>query len=197
MIAPVPLPAPAPVQVDNDLTIVKLQLGDLHFIAGIHGGTMRGNRAVEQSAVLRLAHVDVQAFFSRGQRLDRFRELTGHVTNQRKFRVFLEGRVFRAARGFRLGLRLTLPAVRRRSGVWEEGKLLVRRKTDGGVRGRTKAVDPRNIRVSQKQERERYGEPIRHRQGWPPLGPCSLFYDAGRPVNRCQPVEKALFFYLT
>src|SRR6266478_1374577 len=151
MIAPVPLPAAAAVQVDNDLMIAKLQLGDLHFIAGVHGGTMRGNRAVEQSAVLRLAHVDVQAFFSRRQRLDGFRKLTGHVTNQRKLRVFLEGRVFRAARGFRLGLRLTLRAVRRRSGVWEEGKLLVRRKTDGGVRERTKAVNvgtiPNTLRV--------------------------------------------------
>ena len=172
MVAPVLFTAPAAVQVDNDLMIVKFQLGDLHFIAGIHGGAMRGNRAVEQFAVLRLAHVDVEALFPRRQRLDGFRKLTGHVTNQRKFRVFLEGRVFRAARGFRLGLCLTLRAVRRRPGVWEEGNLLVRRKTDGGVRGRTKAVDARNIRVGQEQERERYGEPVRHRRGRPSLRPA-------------------------
>src|SRR6266850_1504422 len=86
-----------------------------------------------------------------------------YIDNDLMVAEFQRG-VLRRWRGFRRGLALGLRGVRRWTSVREEGNLFVRRKGGGRVGGRTKAVDPRDVRVSQKQERQRYGKPIRHKQ---------------------------------
>src|SRR2546429_2142700 len=99
----------------------------------------------------RLSHTDMETFFARRQRLDGLGKFTRDVADQGKLRIFLERGVLRRWGGIRLGLRV----VRRCTGVREERNLFVRRKGGGRVRRRTKAVDPRDVRVSQKQKRQR------------------------------------------
>src|SRR5712692_8535592 len=111
---------------------------------------MRGHGAVEQLRLQRLAHTDVETFLARRQRLNGFGKFTGDVADQSKLRGFLERGVLRRWRVFRLGLGLGLRVVRGCTSVREEGNLLIRRETGSRVRGRTKAVDARDIRVGKE-----------------------------------------------
>ena len=58
------LAAAAAVHVHDDLVIAKFQFGNLHVVAGVDGGTMRGDLAIEQFGVQRLADVNDEAFFA-------------------------------------------------------------------------------------------------------------------------------------
>ena len=187
MIAPAPLAAPAAVQIDNDLMVAELQLGNLYVIASTHGRAMCGDGAIEHLRFQRLAHADMKSFFAGGQRFDRLGKFTGDIADQGQLRILLERGVLRRGCDFRWGLALGLRVVRGCSGVREEGNLFRRRKVQRGVGGRTKAVDPRDVRVSQEQKRQRHGKPVRHKHYGPPRGwgPSSLFYDAAEPLNRC------------
>src|SRR2546425_931453 len=177
---------------------VEFQLGDLHLIAGTHRRSVCGDGAIEHLGLQRLAHTDMETFFARGQGLDGLGKFTRDIADQGKLRIFLERAVLRRWGGIRLGLALGLRVVWRCTGVREEGNLFVRRKAGRRVRGRTKAVDPRDVRVSQKQKRQRNGKPIRHKQckPRPSWGPRSLFYDATKPLNRCLAWRRTLLTYL-
>src|ERR1700693_6484640 len=96
-----------------------------------------------------------EALFSRRHRLDSFGKFTGDVPNQGKFRIVLKRRVGSGARSSCGRLRAALRVIRGRWRVGEKWDLPVRRKTCDRVCGRTKAVDARNIRVSEQQESHR------------------------------------------
>jgi hypothetical protein len=90
----------------------------------------------------------------------------------------------------RLALPLTIKGARNR--IWKKRNLLAGRKSRHGLRGRTKAIDARDIRVSQKNDGQAKNEPSRHnkfrpavcsRQSYPAAQLSPRFYDAGNEKN--------------
>jgi hypothetical protein len=155
VIAPMPLAVPAAIQIDHNLMGAELQPGDLNFIARANGCAVRRDGAIQHFGLQRLPNVQAETLFARRQGLDGLGKFTGYVTNEIEFGSLLEGGVLRGARSARRRLALRLSAIRGCAGVWEKRNLLVGRKAGDRLRRRAKAVDSRDVRVSQEQKRQR------------------------------------------
>src|SRR5690348_12900716 len=141
------LAAAAAIHVHDNLAAAKLEAGDLHIIAGIDRGTMRGDGAVQKIGVERLADGKIETFFASGQGLDGLGKFTGNKANQGQLGGFRKWLIRRTR-----GLRLRLGALRWFSCRWENGNFFIRRKVERRLFGRTKAIDAGDVRICQEQE---------------------------------------------
>src|SRR5260370_21669163 len=96
----------------------------------------------------------METFLACGQGLDGFGKFTGDVADQSKLGTFLERGVLSRRCGFRLGLALGLRVVGGSASIREERNLLVLGKARNRDLGRTKTVDPRDIRAGEQTNRQ-------------------------------------------
>src|SRR5579863_2593362 len=164
-IAPVLLGASAAVQIHDNRTIVKIELGNLHAVAGIHGRTVIHHGALQHRFIHRLVDVKDKPFFTTGHRLAGLGVLAGDEAYQVEFGSLLQRAVFWSRRCTSLRLRIGSDEHRKEPNAFAGRKRIGRGGLNQAVRRKL-----RQVRISEHHQRGRNEKPVKHRISLEPLG---------------------------